>query len=118
VASKICRAVSAGLAWGAVAVGAPASTKRFFCVNTGPRDMEVEFTPWIDPDPAAGNGGGERQGLTLAHFSAQPEPFLTLKTSPKRLKPLNPRHEYPLNIPLNIPCPPKNAYVELKGGRV
>jgi hypothetical protein len=28
--------------------------------------------------PAAGDGGGAaRQGLTLVHFSAQPEPFLT-----------------------------------------
>ena len=26
-----------------------------------------------------------RQGLTLVHFSAQPEPFLTLKTSPEPL---------------------------------
>jgi len=26
------------------------------------------------------------QGLTLVHFSAQPEPFLTFNTSPKRLK--------------------------------
>ena len=25
------------------------------------------------------------QGLTLVHFSAQPEPFLSFKTSPKRL---------------------------------
>jgi len=29
--------------------------------------------------------GGPRQGLTLVHFSAQPEPFLTLNTSPKRV---------------------------------
>jgi len=28
---------------------------------------------------------GQAQGLTLVHFSAQPEPFLTLNTSPKRL---------------------------------
>ena len=27
-----------------------------------------------------------RQGLTLVHISAQPEPFVTLRTSPKRLK--------------------------------
>jgi len=27
----------------------------------------------------------KRQGLTLVHFSAPPEPFLTLRTSPKRL---------------------------------
>jgi len=26
-----------------------------------------------------------RQGLTLVHFSAQPEPFPTLKKSPRRL---------------------------------
>ena len=36
-----------------------------------------------------GRGGG--QGLTLVHCSAQPEPFLTLNTSPKRLNtPSNP----------------------------
>jgi len=28
---------------------------------------------------------GSHQGLTLVHFAAQPEPFLTLKISPKRL---------------------------------
>jgi hypothetical protein len=40
------------------------------------------------------------QGLTLVHFSAQPEPFLTLKTSPKSPKdPLYPRHQYPINSP-------------------
>ena len=67
VASNICRALSVGLAWGAVAVGAPASSKRFFCVNTGPRDMEVEFTPWIDPDPGGGGGGGGGGGERYAH---------------------------------------------------
>jgi hypothetical protein len=40
------------------------------------------------------------QGLTLIHFSAQPEPFLTLKISPKPLNtPLLPRYKYPLNTP-------------------
>ena len=41
----------AGLDWGSVRVGAPGSTKRFFCVNYGPKDMVVEFAPWLDPDP-------------------------------------------------------------------
>jgi len=41
----------AGLDWGSVRVGAPGSTKRFFCVNYGPKDMVVEFQPWLDPDP-------------------------------------------------------------------
>ena len=57
--------VPVSLAWGAVPVGAPAGTKRFYCVNTGPRDMEVTFQPWVDPDPSfeeEGGGGGERGG--------------------------------------------------------
>jgi len=41
-----------------------------------------------------------RQGLTLVHFSAQPEPFLSL---------------IPCNYPHNIT---KGAYVELKRRRV
>ena len=41
----------AGLDWGSVRVGAPGSAKRFFCVNYGPKDMVVEFAPWLDPDP-------------------------------------------------------------------
>jgi len=68
------------------------------------------------------DGMHQGQGLTLVHFSAQFEPFLSLETSPKRL---NPRHKYPLNTPytppthpLHTPCPTKSAYVELKGGRV
>ena len=32
-----------------------------------------------------GGEGGGGQGLTLVHFSAQPKPFLILKTSQKRL---------------------------------
>ena len=32
-----------------------------------------------------------RQGLTLVHFSAESEPYLTLETTPERLKtPSNP----------------------------
>jgi len=58
------------------------------------------------------------QGLTLVHLSAQLEPFLTLNTSPKRLRPppappsTLPKH------PLTTPCPTKSAYFELTGGRV
>jgi len=56
-----------------------------------------------------------QQGLTLVHFSAQPEPFLTLKPSPQRLiTPSIPRHQHPLNTPRHT----KSAYVELNGGRV
>jgi len=62
---------------------------------------------------------GLGQGLTLVHFSAQPEPFLTQKHTFKH--PLIPRGTsqrtptYPLNAP-PIPC--KRAYVEPKSGRV
>jgi len=38
-----------------------------------------------------GGGGLERQGLTLDHFSAQPEPFLSLKL-----------HETTQRIPQNV----------------
>jgi len=40
--------------------------------------------------------GSYRQGLTLVHFSAQPEPFLTFNTSPK---PLNTPSTPALNTP-------------------
>ena len=42
------------LDWGEVAVGASlrVSSKRFFCVNRGPFDAEVEFTPWLNPIPS------------------------------------------------------------------
>jgi len=40
-----------------------------------------------------------RQGLTLVHFSAQAEPFLTLNTSPNRLNTLS---TPALNTPSNI----------------
>jgi hypothetical protein len=43
---------------------------------------------------------GRGQGLTLVHFSAQPEPFLSL----------TPRN--------HTACTSQSAYVELKGGRV
>jgi hypothetical protein len=40
------------------------------------------------------------QGITLVHCSAQPEPSLTLKTSPERLgTPSTPVKQYPLNTP-------------------
>ena len=38
-----------------------------------------------DADVHRGRGHRPGQGLTLVHFSAQPEPFLTLNTSSKRL---------------------------------
>jgi hypothetical protein len=41
-----------------------------------------------------------RQGLTLVHFSAQPEPFLTLQYN---LNTLNTPYTPPIH-PLNIPC--------------
>ena len=39
--------------------------KRFFCVNRGPFDAEVAFTPWLNPVPGdvsaycAGGDGGD-----------------------------------------------------------
>ena len=58
------------------------------------------------------------QGLTLLHFSAQPEPFLTLKISPKR--PNNPFNssQIPPNTPKTPLVPKQRADVDLKGGRV
>jgi len=54
---------------------------------------------------------GGKQGLTLVHFSALPEP-LTLYTSPKRLNtPSTPPQALP-----NTPTHTKSAYVELTGG--
>jgi hypothetical protein len=44
-----------GLNWGARPCGAPPTTKRFFCVNRGPADVEVQFTPWLNPVPADPN---------------------------------------------------------------
>jgi len=52
-----------------------------------------ECKPLVPGGEGAGCGGlvraragrAARQGLSLVHFSAQPEPFLTLNTSPKRL---------------------------------
>jgi len=60
----------------------------------------IAATPVLATAPPGGGGGGGTcciigdgggggtciQGLTLVHFSAQPEPFPTLNTSPKRLK--------------------------------
>jgi hypothetical protein len=82
--------------------------------ETESRDTERAW-PWLSRAPPARTGlprpssdsESRDQGLTLVHFSAQREPFLTLNTSPKRLK-----------HPLNTPCPIKSAYVELTGGRV
>jgi len=50
-----------------------------------------------DPDPAASAPSGSlKQGLTLVHFSAQPEPFLTQNTPEYPLT--------PLENPPNTPC--------------
>ena len=40
-----------GLDWGEVPVGERVPAKRFFCVNRGPFDAEVAFTPWLNPVP-------------------------------------------------------------------
>jgi hypothetical protein len=41
------------LDWGETPVGATSVlSKRFFCVNRGPFDAEVEFTPWLNPIPS------------------------------------------------------------------
>jgi len=61
---------------------------------------------------------GRRQGLTLVHFSAQPETFLTQNT------PYTPPHttSHPFNTPkITYKCTPyltESAYVELNSGRV
>jgi len=76
--------------------------------------------------PSSGSGGssntsrslGGRQGLTLVHFSAQPEPCL------KQITPCTPRNipSHPLNIPYTIPkctpSPTQSAYVEPKSGQL
>ena len=61
-----------------------------FCYNFAYRFTVRRYT--LVPLPAAAPCAGMpvcflhvRQGLTLVHFSAQPEPFLTLKISPKRI---------------------------------
>jgi hypothetical protein len=41
----------------------------------GGRGVQVLVEPAVHAD-----GRGRRQGLTLVHFSAQPEPFLTQNT--------------------------------------
>jgi U4/U6 small nuclear ribonucleoprotein PRP31 len=60
--------------------------------------------------------------LTLVHFSAQPEPFVSLKTHPEHppnTPSTRPRHSLdPLDTLVNTPYPTKIAYVELKGVRV
>ena len=59
-------------------------------LNTGVDGFQVA-PPHLEGDLESqlGGEGGEIgaavQGLTLLHFSAQPEPFLALKTSPQRL---------------------------------
>ena len=61
---------------------------------------------------------GLRQGLTLVHFSAQPEPFLAQKTP--WTPPHTPQHRVniPSTIPKRTPYPTESAYVELKSERV
>ena len=45
-----------GLDWGEVPVGERVPAKRFFCVNRGPFDAEVAFTPWLNPVPGDVSG--------------------------------------------------------------
>jgi len=63
----------------------------------------VHASPLRTPPPAPIAVAVLGQGLTLVHFSAQPEPFLSLKIHPKH--PLNTpqKPEHPLNMPLNPP---------------
>jgi len=65
----------------------------------GRRKRAVEWDRDRAPIVSLNGLAATAQGLTLVHFSAQPEPFMLLKTSPKRLSALHPRHEYPLNAP-------------------
>jgi hypothetical protein len=64
----------------------------------------------------ATDGGG--RGLHSSTAQAQPEPFLSLKSSPKRLNTPSTTRRIPLNTLLNPHCPIKRAYFELRGGRV
>jgi len=61
---------------------------------------------------ARGTRAARRQGLTIVHFSAQPEPFPTLKISPDRLNtPSNPAEtllRHSLNTPETPPKHPRN----------
>jgi len=58
---------------------------------------------------ADGGGPARRQGLTLAHLSAQPQPFLSLKTYPEHPL-IPPRTPYtPPKQPLNVPPIPQKA---------
>jgi len=51
-------------------------------------------------------GQGQGQGLTLVHFSAQSEPFLTLNTSPKRLSTPSTTALHTPKSPPKYPLPP------------
>ena len=62
-------ATAVGLSWGATPVGAEATSKRFYCLNTGPRDMEVTFQPWVDP---AQEDGGELGRGVSKHTTVEP----------------------------------------------
>ena len=57
------------------------------------------------------------QGLTLVHFSAQPEPFVSL-TMHRKYPPNTPYtlSDPPLNTLLDTPYPIKGAYVEQESG--
>ena len=52
------------------------SSSACYCLDPG----VFNVGPEVDGSPVR----SDWQGLTLVHFSAQPEPFLTLNTSPKR----------------------------------
>jgi len=64
-----------GLDWGETPVGAGALTKRFFVVNRGPHDAQVEFIPWLNPipdDPSVYYSGEERDTV-CASVSLAPD---------------------------------------------
>ncbi|EEH60283.1 uncharacterized protein MICPUCDRAFT_50355 [Micromonas pusilla CCMP1545] len=44
------------LDWGEKETGAPAVSKRFYCVNKGPHDMTVNFEAWLSPPDPDLNG--------------------------------------------------------------
>jgi len=68
--------------------------------------------------PLGSAAGSDRQGLTLVHFSAQPETFLTQNTS--YILPSTPEHTLstPYMHDLRTPYPTQSAYVEPKSGLV
>ena len=66
-----------GLDWGEVPVGERVPAKRFFCVNRGPFDAEVAFTPWLNPVPGdvslVDTLGGDEGGDACASVRLVPD---------------------------------------------